>query len=460
MSVHKFAANTISDRLPSIKISTEPEDLVCYGFDASGIEASPSAVVWPNNTEDVVKVMRYAYENSIPVVPRGAGTGMTAGAVPAKGAMIISFEKMNRILEIDSENLNVLCEPGLINGKLQRELKWMDLFYPPDPASMNFCTIGGNVAENAGGPRALKYGVTRDYVMEIEAVLPNGEIITTGVKTSKGVVGYDLARLLVGSEGTLSVFTKIRLKVIPMPEEVVTLLAAFDNLESSGVAVSKIISAKIIPRTLEFMDREAIIAVENYKPIGLPEGVEAILLIELDGHPATITKEAEKIADICRNLGAEIEMAEDENARDNLWAARRVISPALYHIKPTKINEDIVIPRNMVSEMLKRLRKLSEDSGIKIVNFGHAGDGNIHVNIMVDRKDKEEYQKGLSLVEQIFKDTLSLGGTISGEHGIGLTKAGYIGMEISKKELEIMEAIKKVFDPKNILNPGKIFPLS
>ncbi|NCO67617.1 MAG: glycolate oxidase subunit GlcD [Nitrospirae bacterium CG_4_10_14_0_8_um_filter_41_23] len=460
MSVHKFAANTISDRLPSIKISTEPEDLVCYGFDASGIEASPSAVVWPNNTEDVVKVMRYAYENSIPVVPRGAGTGMTAGAVPAKGAMIISFEKMNRILEIDSENLNVLCEPGLINGKLQRELKWMDLFYPPDPASMNFCTIGGNVAENAGGPRALKYGVTRDYVMEIEAVLPNGEIITTGVKTSKGVVGYDLARLLVGSEGTLSVFTKIRLKVIPMPEEVVTLLAAFDNLESSGVAVSKIISAKIIPRTLEFMDREAIIAVENYKPIGLPEGVEAILLIELDGHPATITKEAEKIADICRNLGAEIEMAEDENARDNLWAARRAISPALYHIKPTKINEDIVIPRNMVSEMLKRLRKLSEDSGIKIVNFGHAGDGNIHVNIMVDRKDKEEYQKGLSLVEQIFKDTLSLGGTISGEHGIGLTKAGYIGMEISKKELEIMEAIKKVFDPKNILNPGKIFPLS
>jgi len=460
MSVHKFAANTISDRLPSIKISTEPEDLVCYGFDASGIEASPSAVVWPNNTEDVVKVMRYAYENSIPVVPRGAGTGMTAGAVPAKGAMIISFEKMNRILEIDSENLNVLCEPGLINGKLQRELKWMDLFYPPDPASMNFCTIGGNVAENAGGPRALKYGVTRDYVMEIEAVLPNGEIITTGVKTSKGVVGYDLARLLVGSEGTLSVFTKIRLKVIPMPEEVVTLLAAFDNLESSGVAVSKIISAKIIPRTLEFMDREAIIAVENYKPIGLPEGVEAILLIELDGHPATITKEAEKIADICRNLGAEIEMAEDENARDNLWAARRAISPALYHIKPTKINEDIVIPRNMVSEMLKRLRKLSEDSGIKIVNFGHAGDGNIHVNIMVDRKDKEEYQKGLSLVEQIFKDTLSLGGTISGEHGIGLTKTGYIGMEISKKELEIMEAIKKVFDPKNILNPGKIFPLS
>ncbi len=450
--------NQIIDELPSIKISTTPEDLICYGFDASGIEASPSAVVWPTNTEDVVKVMRYAYENSISVVPRGAGTGMTAGAVPSKGAIILSFEKMNKIVEIDSENFNVLCEPGLINGKLQRELKWMDLFYPPDPASMNFCTIGGNVAENAGGPRALKYGVTRDYVMQIEAVLPNGELITTGVRTTKGVVGYDLARLLVGSEGTLSVFTKIRLKVLPLPEEVVTLLAIFDNLESSGKAVSKIISAKIIPSTLELMDREAIIAVENFKPVGLPQDVEAILLIELDGHPAAITKEVEKIVDICRNLGAEIEMAEDENARDNLWAARRAISPALYRIKPTKINEDIVVPRNMVPEMLKRLRKLSEESGIKIVNFGHAGDGNIHVNIMVDRNDKKEFQKGMGLVEQVFKETLSLGGTISGEHGIGLTKAGYIGMEISKSELEIMKSIKDIFDPKNILNPGKIFP--
>ena len=450
--------NKIIDKLPDLKISTSPEDLVCYGFDASGLEISPSAVVWPDTTEDVVKVMKYAYENSISVVPRGAGTGMTAGAVPSKGAIIISFEKMKRILEIDTENLNVLCEPGVINGRLQRELEWKGFFYPPDPASMNFCTIGGNVAENAGGPRALKYGVTRDYVMEIESVLPNGEIMTTGVKTTKGVVGYDLTRLLTGSEGTLSVFTKIRLKVLPLPEEVVTLLAIFNNLEASGNAVAKIISSKIIPRTLEFMDREAIAAIEKLKPVGLPKDAEAILLIELDGHPSTITKEAEKIVDICQQLGAEIKKAEDEDARNQLWASRRAISPALYQIRPTKINEDIVVPRNMVTEMLKRLRKLSEESGIKIVNFGHAGDGNIHVNIMVDKADNDEYTKGLSLVEQIFKDTLSLGGTISGEHGIGLTKAGYIGMELSKKELEIMEAIKKVFDPKNILNPGKIFP--
>ncbi len=452
--------NQFIDKLPDITVSITPEDLLCYGFDASGIETFPSAVVWPNNTDDVVKVMKYAYENSISVVPRGAGTGMTAGAVPSKGAIVLSFEKMRRILEIDSENLDVLCEPGVINGKLQHELERMGLFYPPDPASMNFCTIGGNVAENAGGPRAIKYGVTRDYVMEIEAVLPNGDIITTGVKTSKGVVGYDLTKLFTGSEGTLAVFTKIRLKTLPLPEEVIALLAIFDNLESSGEAVSKIISSKIIPRTLEFMDHEAIVAVENFKPVGLPLDAEAVLLIELDGHPVSITKEAEKIADICRKLGADIIMAEDEDARNQLWVSRRSISPALYRLKPTKISEDIVVPRNMVTEMLKRLRKISEESGVKIVNFGHAGDGNIHVNIMVDKSDKEGYTKGLGLVEQIFRDSLSLGGTISGEHGVGLTKANYLGMELSKTEIEIMKSIKSIFDPKNILNPGKIFPLS
>jgi glycolate oxidase len=450
--------NKIIDTFPDIKVSTNPEDLVCYSFDASGVEAVPSAIIWPNNTEDVVKIMKYAYAKNIPVVPRGAGTGTTAGAVPLKGSIILSFERMKRIIEIDSENLNVLCEPGLINGKLQRELELTGLFYPPDPASMNFCTIGGNVAENAGGPRAIKYGVTRDYVMEIETVLPNGEIINAGVKTVKGVVGYDLARLLVGSEGTLAVFTKIRLKILPLPEEVITLLAVFNNLESSGDAVARITSSRIIPRTLEFMDHESIKAVENFKPVGLPRDVEAILLIELDGHPSAITREAEKIVDICQHLGGDVKMAEDNYARNNLWAARRAVSPALYHIKPAKINEDIVVPRNKVTEMLRRLTKLQEDSGITIVNFGHAGDGNIHVNIMVDRSDKEEYEKGLKLVEQIFSHTLLLGGTISGEHGIGITKKPYIGMELSKAQSDIMKSIKKVFDPTNILNPGKIFP--
>jgi len=449
------------DRLSELlsgKISTEPEDLVCYGFDASGLEASPVAVVWPQDVPDVVTIMNFALANSMPVIPRGAGTGMTGGAVPSKGAIILSVEKMNRILDIDKENLNVLVEPGVINGRLQRELERHNLFYPPDPASMNFCTIGGNVAENAGGPRALKYGVTRDYVMGLEAVLPNGKVIHTGVRTAKGVVGYDLTRLLVGSEGTLAVITKIRLRVLPMPEDVVTLLVLFKDIEQSGNAVKQIFAKGIIPRTLEFMDGEAIKAVEGYKPVGLPQDAEAILLIELDGPPAVIAKAAEKISAICTALDGEVIMAEDESARRKLWEARRAISPALYHLKPTKINEDIVVPRSRIPDMLKILRRLSRETGITIVNFGHAGDGNIHVNLMVDRNNREEYENAQKLVKEIFETALELGGTISGEHGVGLTKANYIAMEIPPVELELMRKIKSVFDPMNILNPGKIFP--
>ena len=452
-----YTISRITDVLPDIKISTEPEDLVCYGFDASGLEGVPSAVVWPKNTEEVVRVMRYAWQNEIPVTPRGAGTGMTGGSIPLKGSIVLSFEKMNRLIALDAENLNVIVEPGMINGRLQRELEYLGFFYPPDPASMNFCTIGGNVAENAGGPRALKYGVTKDYVMELEAVLPNGEVITTGVRTPKGVVGYDLTRLLTGSEGTLAVITKVRLRILPLPEEVITLLVMFDNLEASGTAVSKIIASRVIPRTLEFMNAETIAAVESFKPVGIPKGVEALLLIELDGHPAAITKEAAKIADICTSLNAEVKMAEDAAARGKLWEARRAVSPALYNLSPTKINEDIVVPRNKIPDMLKYLKRLSEESGIKIVNFGHAGDGNIHVNIMVDRNDAERYRQAEALVKEIFNMTLDLGGTISGEHGVGITKASYIGMEIKKHELELMRGIKNIFDPKGILNPGKIF---
>ncbi|MBT9538020.1 MAG: FAD-binding protein [Nitrospirae bacterium] len=449
--------NKITDILPDIKISSEPEDLICYGFDASGIESRPSAVAWPKNTEEVVRVMKYAFENEISVTPRGAGTGMTGGSIPLNGAIVLSLEKMNKLVELDTNNLNVVVEPGIINGRLQRDLEHLGFFYPPDPASMNFCTIGGNAANNAGGPRALKYGVTRDYVMEIEAVLPDGSVITTGVRTTKGVVGYDLTRLLTGSEGTLAVITKLRLRILPLPEEVITLLAMFDNLEASGSAVAKITASKIIPRTLEFMDAGTIAAVENFKPVGIPRNVEALLLIELDGHPSAITKQAEKIIEICESLNAEVKMAEDAAARDKLWEARRSISPALYHMNPTKINEDIVVPRDKIPDILKKLRRLSEESGIQIVNFGHAGDGNIHVNIMVDKKDAEKYQKAESLVREIFDMTLRLGGTISGEHGIGITKASYLSMEIKKHELELMKGIKNLFDPKNILNPGKIF---
>jgi len=449
--------NRITDILPDIRISIEPEDLICYGFDASQIESRPSAVCWPKDTEEIVRIMKYAYETGISIVPRGAGTGMTGGSVALNGAVVLSLEKMNKIIDIDAANFNVLVEPGIINGRLQRDIEHLGFFYPPDPASMNFCTIGGNVANNSGGPRALKYGVTRDYVMEIEAVLPHGEVITTGVKTAKGVVGYDLTRLLTGSEGTLAVITKVRLRILPLPEDIVTLLAMFGSPDAAGSAVSKIMKSGIIPRTLEFMDAGTIAAVENFKPVGIPRDIEALLLIELDGHPTAITRQAEKIIEICESFHADIKMAEDEAARNKLWEARRAISPALYHTNPTKINEDIVVPRDKIPEILERLRRLSEDSGISIVNFGHAGDGNIHVNIMVDKKEAEKYLKAKALVKEIFEITLSLGGTISGEHGIGLTKAPYLGMEIRRKELELMKGIKNLFDPQNILNPGKIF---
>lgn len=443
------------DRLTGIKLSTEPEDLICYSFDASGIEEMPCMVLWPETEKDVVSIMKYAFENDLKVVPRGAGTGMTGGSIPLGGSLVMSLERMNRIIEIDRENMTALVEPGLINGRFQKEVEKQGLFYPPDPASMNFCTIGGNVAENAGGPRALKYGVTRDYVMGLEAVLPDGSVITTGVKTHKGVVGYDLTRLLVGSEGTLAVITKVRLRLLPLPEEVVTLLALFNDLSMSTVAVSAILSAGIIPRTLEFMDGEALRAIERFHPLGLPANTEALLLIEIDGSPGTTKAEAEKVVEILHKLGSDVRVAEDSEARDKLWEARRSISPALYHISPHKINQDIVVPRGRIPEMINGLKSLSEEKGLKIINFGHAGDGNIHVNIMVDKENEDEYRKGQAIVKDIFELTLRLGGTISGEHGVGITKAPYFDMEIGERERSLMRDIKGVFDPKGLLNPGK-----
>ncbi len=453
--------NPLFPRLNNIDISAEKEDLICYSFDASNAaENLPFAVAWPKNTDDVSRIIKYAAENSLHVIPRGAGTGMTGASVAVYDrCIILSLEKMRKMLDVDTKNMTVVVEPGIVNGKLQRELEYLGYFYPPDPASLNVCTIGGNVATNAGGPRAIKYGVTRDHVMGLEAVLSDGSVINVGGRTYKRVVGYDLKNMLIGSEGTLAVTTKIRLKILPLPEDVVTLIAMFNNIEASGIAVSKIITSKVIPRTMEFMDRFSIEAVENYKPTGLPMDIDALLLIELDGYPATIKKEAEKVVDICQSLGGDTIVAKDDMARERLWEARRIISPALYHIKKTKINEDIVVPRDKIPSLLTELTKLSEQSNIRIINFGHAGDGNIHVNIMVDINDREEFAKGKELVKKIFEVTLSLGGSISGEHGIGITKSPYIGMEIKEKELQLMKQIKEAFDPKGIMNPGKIFPV-
>ncbi|MCG6552439.1 MAG: FAD-binding protein [Candidatus Magnetominusculus sp. LBB02] len=438
--------------------SMDKEDLLCYGYDASGLDMSPSAVVWPASASDICKLMQFAYQNDIKVIPRGAGTGLTGGAVPSNDSIIMSFERMNRIIEVDTRNLNVVLEPGVINGDLQQTLAEHGYFYPPDPASLNTCTIGGNVAENAGGPRALKYGVTRDYVMQLEAVLPDGRLIHTGVQTKKSVVGYDLTRLLVGSEGTLAVITKVRLKILPMPESVITLLVAFNSLEQAGKSVSRIISDGIIPRTMELMDRITLAAVNKYKTVGFPEDIDALLLIEIDGSANAIAADADKAANICNGFQGKIRIADDTASRELLWDARRSVSPALYKISPTKINEDVVVPVTKVPELLAGLQALSEASGVPIACFGHAGDGNIHVNIMTDKNDKKRYDEAEKLVRKTFKLTLDLGGSISGEHGIGLTKSKYIDMELDTVNLDIMRGIKKLFDTKNILNPGKIFP--
>ena len=440
------------------RVSTDKEELFCYGFDASTGEGGPSAVVRPVNTDEVSSLASYAYQNDVPIIPRGAGTGMTGGSVPFENAVIVSVEGMNRIIDIDKRNMVVAVEPGVINSHLQEKLEASGLFYPPDPSSMKFCTLGGNVAENAGGPRAIKYGVTKDYVLGLETVLPDGRVLLTGGKTYKGVVGYDLTRLLVGSEGTLGIITKIFLKVLPLPQETATLLCIFSRLDDAAQTVAKITSSSIIPRTLEFLDNETIRAVEQYKPFGLPSNAEALLLIEVDGAHAAVAEEAERIAAICASLHGNVQVAEDQFSKQRLWEARRAISPALYHLRPTKINEDIVVPRGRIPEMLRALKEIAERENLLIASFGHAGDGNIHVNVMTDKEDEEEYARAAASIRDIFDVTLKLGGTISGEHGVGLTKKQYIGMELSDVSLEIMKKIKTVFDPKGILNPGKIFP--
>jgi len=447
----------IEDVLPG-KVFRDREELFCYGYDASSEQGLPSAVVKPVSTEEVSEIAKFAFENDMPIVPRGAGTGMTGGSVPLKDAVILSMEGMNRIIDIDQGNMVAIVEPGVINNHLQEKLEEVGLFYPPDPASMKFCTLGGNVAENAGGPRAIKYGVTRDYVLGLEAVLPDGKIIMTGGKTYKGVVGYDLTRLLVGSEGTLAIITKIFLKVLPLPEETATLMCTFSSLENAAQTVSSITSSSVIPRTLEIMDHECITAVENYKPFGMPVHSEAMLLIEVDGTHSMVSQAMEEIASICNSCQGKVSVAEDSYSKERLWEARRAVSPALYHIRPTKINEDIVVPRGRVPDMLRSLREIAERRKIIIANFGHAGDGNIHVNIMTDKNNPAEYENAKNALKEIFAATLELEGTISGEHGVGLAKKDYVGMELSETSLGIMKSIKDVFDPKGIFNPGKMFP--
>ncbi len=436
-------------------ISTTPEELVAYSYDATQREALPWAVARPQTVAQVSQVLALANRERFPVVPRGAGTGMSGGSVPTRGGVVLSFERMNRILEIDEENMIAVAEPGVVTGDLQREVESRGLFYPPDPASHRFCTLGGNVAECAGGLRAVKYGVTKDYVLGLEVVLPTGEIITTGARTAKSVAGYDLTKLIVGSEGTLGVVTKIIVKLLPLPESVLTLTAFFRSVDDAARAASKVLASRIIPRALELIDQAALRAVENYLKEDLSQGAAAMLIVEVDGPAETTERESARVADILTKAGAaRVQSAGAGPEREQLWKARRSISPALYTIKPKKINEDIVVPRSRIADILREINDIAKHYDLLIVNFGHAGDGNIHTNIMIDDVD---LPKAGEAVKEIFAAVLRLGGSITGEHGVGISKAPYLPMELSPDALSAMKRIKQALDPNNILNPGKIF---
>lgn len=434
------------------------EDLVCYAYDATGRKVMPEAVVFPATSDEISRILRLANEDNFCVTPRGTGSGMTGGAIPVRGGVVLVLNRLNRVLEIDRDNLVARAEPGVITGDFHRIVEAEGLFYPPDPSSSAFSTLGGNVAECAGGPRAVKYGVTRDYVLGLEVVLPTGAVIRTGVMTAKGVVGYDLTRLITGSEGTLGVITAMTLRLLPLPEAVGTMVAFFDDLRIAAETVAQIIRARVIPRTIEYIDNAAIRCVEKIFAMDLPVDADAMLILEVDGTEDANAAAMARLADICRHQGAtEVRVAKDKTETENIWRARKAISPALYAYGPDKINEDIVVPRSRIPDMVVRIRALKAETGLFMASFGHAGDGNIHVNIMLDKNDPIQVKKAEQAVERLFDDTVAMGGTISGEHGIGITKSAFLAKEVGQAEIALMKNIKAVFDPQGILNPGKIF---
>jgi glycolate oxidase len=439
-------------------VATERQDILCYSYDATQMEFLPDAVVYPANAAEVAQLLKLANAELVPIFPRGAGSGFSGGSLPHKGGIVLVTTRMDRILRIDTDNLIAEVEPGVVTEDFQIAVERLGLFYPPDPASLKFSTLGGNVAECAGGPRAVKYGVTKDYVMGLEVVLPTGEIIRTGGETAKGVVGYDLSKLLCGSEGTLGIITKIIFKLLPLPEAKKTMLAVFDSIDGAARAVSTIIGNKIIPTTLEFLDHATLQCVDRRFNLGMPEEGRAVLIIEVDGDRELIEKQAGMIHELILTLGLiQFRVARDAAETEHLWKVRRLVSPSLRDVNPTKYNEDIVVPRSKVPDIIRRIERIRQHYDIPILNFGHAGDGNIHVNIMIDREIPGMDKKAQEAIREIFQAALELGGTMSGEHGIGLTKAPYISLELSPEQIAAMKAIKRALDPNNILNPGKIF---
>lgn len=433
--------------------------ILAYSYDATKEHYEPDAIVFPKDEEDVSKVLKYCNENLIPVIPRGAGSGFTGGALPVKGGIVLAVEKyMNKILEIDMENMVARVQPGVINRHLQREVEKVGLFYPPDPASQDYSTIGGNVSENAGGMRAAKYGITKDYVMALRAVLPNGDIIRAGKKTIKDVAGYNIAGVLVASEGTLAVLTEITLKLLSKPKLTKTVMGVFPTVKEAMNAVYKSLAGGANPVAMEFLDNLSIRAVEEKFHKGLPVDAGAILISDIDGNvEEEIDYQIELLKKYFMENGCkEFRIAKDEKEAADIWFARRNASQSITIYGSKKLNEDITVPRSALPKYLEEVDRVSKKYGVKIPCFGHTGDGNVHTNVMVDGSNLDEVEKGYKAIEEIFQIAVDLGGTLSGEHGIGLSKAPFMKMAFREEELNLFRAIKKAFDPNNILNPGKM----
>jgi glycolate oxidase len=463
---HQVDAHSVEDLrgiVGAANVLVSAEDMEPYTHDeVVGFSADPEVVVRVTSASQVAEILKLAQRERVPVTPRGAGYGLSGGAVPVYGGIVLSLQKMNRILEIDKKNLMVTTEPGVIVGDLHRAVEEEGLFYPPDPASLDSCTIGGNVAEGAGGPRAVKYGVTKDYVSGLEAVLPSGEIVHCGGKLVKNVTGYDLIQLLVGSEGTLAVVTKIILRLIPLPKVQVDLLIPYDDFQAAADTVSDIIAHRIVPTAIEFMERDSVLAVERLLHKDVPhDDAEAHLLIQLDGNRGdSVDADMELVGELALRYGArDVLVAQDLRTRDRLWEARRMIIDALNAESPVNHMEDVVAPRAELPSLLKGVKGIASRHSVRIVCFGHAGDGNVHVNILKDRISDVQWSDLVPAVrEEIYRLTLSLGGTITAEHGIGATRREYLPLALDEAQIELMKHIKDVFDPHHILNPGKIFP--
>jgi glycolate oxidase len=454
------AADALRSIVGAANVRVDEESRLAYGTDALKRGHPADIVVIPGTTAEVAAVARFCNETRTPLTPRGGGTGYAGGAVPLRGGVVLSLERFNRILQIDEANLLAVVQPNVITGDLQIAVEKAGLFYPPDPQSLRACAIGGNVAHCAGGPRAFKYGVTRQYVLGLEAVLPTGEIIRTGGKTVKNVVGYDLTQLLVGSEGTLAIVTEVILRLIPKPPVQSTLRATFPSVTHAVDAVMRIIRARVIPAALELVDRESLEAVTTF--LGgaslAPAGTGALLLLEVDGIAEQVAAEADRVAAACREAGAtEVLRAKDEADRQELWRVRRELSPATRTIAPNKFNHDVVVPKGRVPELFDLVEALKARFHVRIASFGHVGDGNIHVNIMVGNTD-DDLRRAHDAEQALFEGVVALEGAISGEHGIGFWKAPYLGLALSDVEIALMKRLKAAFDPNGILNPGKIFP--